>query len=249
MCPQCGCEHERRVSEPNRFCSKACWRAHRQTCPPVGSVACQRCGRPMRRDRANPLCMVCASRCHCGRAKDQRADECLSCGMATKARRQWSGPQRDAIEQASRKASRQRRTRFVDLAWESFRTQKADGRRYAYYWDDQERRRSIYRYQWVWQQAHGPMPPGHDVHHMDLVTDHDDLGNLELLTKQAHWTLHRHDEAWADKMLRARGQQRSPVLQLVCANCGVAFERRASHQRQGVQRTYCSARCRTSHQR
>lgn len=49
--------------------------------------------------------------------------------------------------------------------------------------------RRLHREMWI--DAHGPIPPGFDVHHSDEDKGHNDLGNFELLQKGAHMRHHR----------------------------------------------------------
>lgn len=42
----------------------------------------------------------------------------------------------------------------------------------------------------VWEQAHGPIPPGYHIHHIDGDKLHNDLSNLQLLTPLEHKRLH-----------------------------------------------------------
>lgn len=42
----------------------------------------------------------------------------------------------------------------------------------------------------VWEAANGPVPDGHHVHHRDHVKTHNDLSNLELLSRGAHHIHH-----------------------------------------------------------
>ena len=42
----------------------------------------------------------------------------------------------------------------------------------------------------VWEKAHGPIPPGYQVHHKDENKLNNDLDNLELLDPLTHKRLH-----------------------------------------------------------
>lgn len=46
----------------------------------------------------------------------------------------------------------------------------------------------------VWERAHGPVPAGHVVHHVDEDKQHNELSNLRLLTHLEHKRLHAGDE-------------------------------------------------------
>ena len=58
-----------------------------------------------------------------------------------------------------------------------------NGRRYEVRWHD-GRMRLVHVL--VWEQAHGPKPPGFDIHHKDDDSLNNDLSNLELLSKVDH---------------------------------------------------------------
>lgn len=98
-----------------------------------------------------------------------------------------------------------------------YRTKTVNGRKVSYH-------------RWVWEQAHGPIPPGMIVHHVDGDRRNNDLGNLRLMTHAEHARLHN------DRHPRAK----------VCAACGAAFTpaptKRASAKT-------CSRDCLRSHMR
>jgi len=43
----------------------------------------------------------------------------------------------------------------------------------------------------VWENTHGPIPPGSVIHHRDQNTLNDDLGNLQCLSRKEHLAVHR----------------------------------------------------------
>ena len=48
-----------------------------------------------------------------------------------------------------------------------------------------------YRARVVWVQAHGPIPTGHVIHHINEDTFDDTLENLQAMTRGAHTRLHK----------------------------------------------------------
>jgi hypothetical protein len=164
-------------------------------------------------------------------AKDYRAVECLSCGMSRKAMLQWG----DAAMRAKmlggiRTAQGRRRRRFEDITEDSNWQIKHDGRRYTYYWDEQGRRRAIYRYQWRWRKAHGPIPPGYEVHHRDHDPSNDALDNLSCVSAE----MHRHHHAYHTRL-----NSQTPWWR--CSHCGAIFQQACRGK--GVPRKFCSQAC------
>lgn len=153
---------------------------------------CSKCSKTMRSDRASDLCKACASFCHCGARKDFRATECIRCGHRTSALSQWSkDEQRKKKLNGLALSGLQRRVRYADLTLASFSMVKADGRRFARYWDKNEKLKYPYRYRWVWEQAHGPIPDGMQVHHINGDASDDRLSNLQLVTNSEHQAIHK----------------------------------------------------------
>src|SRR4051812_34508144 len=62
------------------------------------------------------------------------------------------------------------------------RTAKANGRQ----WPE-------YLHRTIWEEAHGPVPAGHHVHHRDENTLNNDISNLSLITATEHLRQHASD--------------------------------------------------------
>lgn len=54
---------------------------------------------------------------------------------------------------------------------------RAEGRRYL-------------KHRYVWEQHHGPIPEGYEVHHIDHNTHNNDISNLSLMRVHEHRSLH-----------------------------------------------------------
>lgn len=52
------------------------------------------------------------------------------------------------------------------------------------------RPRQVMEHVWVWEQAHGPVPAGHDIHHRDDDKLNNALENLQCVTKLEHKRIH-----------------------------------------------------------
>lgn len=119
--------------------------------------------------------------CKCGNRKRSCCRHCRDCSYRNPSTKQIQANQ--AIGEA-------RRIRFEDLT-ESHFTRDNSGRFRTHFWPEGARkRRKLYRYQWVWILAWGPIPEGFDVHHKDGICDRDELGNLELKTHSEHTSHH-----------------------------------------------------------
>jgi hypothetical protein len=56
----------------------------------------------------------------------------------------------------------------------------------------------------VWMLAHGPIPDGYQVHHIDGQRWNNSLDNLELMTISEHTRIHSHEKIGAKRSLEAR---------------------------------------------
>ena len=127
-------------------------------------------------------------------------------------------------------SNRKRRITYDMLTLASFRATKIeDGRKFARYRDENGAVRFIYRYQWVWEQANGPIPDGMDVHHKNEDCTDDRLENLELKTVSAHRKLHA-------------AAMTAKVPTRTCPTCGESFK---VYSRGRINRPdrYCSKLC------
>lgn len=137
-------------------------------------------------------------------------------------------------------------------------------RRYYYPYVGGKRAKGVgLLHQEVWKAAHGPIPPGHDIHHRDGNPLNNDLANLECLTKAEHSARHAaefHDarvehadrirpmaaewhrseegRAWHREHGKRTWEGRHSV-QLDCIECGKTYEARGPR---GDSR-FCSRRC------
>ena len=116
-------------------------------------------------------------------------------------------------------------------AWRYFR--KSDGRWYRKWREPGSRKlHQQLESRWVWEQANGPVPPGHEIHHRDEDQGNNDPGNLECVPFGWHDDHHqrkREDHRTVDGVEERR-----------CQRCGeykplAEFYRRAAGTWQG----YC----------
>lgn len=50
--------------------------------------------------------------------------------------------------------------------------------------------REVRKHRWVWEQAHGPIPDNHDIHHENRDKQDNRVENLQSLSKADHTRLH-----------------------------------------------------------
>jgi len=191
---------------------------------------------------AEGRCKSCLRTCpKCNSRKDHRAELCRSCASTKAALTQWANPDsKQRIAAGLAAGGDLRRRRFCDLKYSDFRMTKPDGRHYTWYWDDQNVRRWMYRYQWVWIQSNGPIPAGCHIHHIDEDCTNDSLCNLQCLTAKAHGS-HHLINGKANMMVVARGGTVTGKTSYVCEACGKVFQ---NYPRGNSPRKYCSQQCR-----
>lgn len=89
----------------------------------------------------------------------------------------------------------------------------------------------------IWEELHGPKPPGHDIHHIDNNPTNNDPSNLICITKSDHKRIHagwiKKDGVWSAKP---------------CGKCGDIFplnEFRVRNERERGPRpfVYCKRCC------
>lgn len=127
------------------------------------------------------------------------------------------------------------------------------------------RKRGVGRlHQEVWKAAHGPIPAGHDIHHLDENPLNNDLANLAALPGAEHHSRHGHGGvvspqaraaaaewhgseaglAWHVEQGRRSWEGRTGVDR-TCAQCGSTFDsvtRRADDR-------FCSNNCKSAWRR
>jgi len=156
---------------------------------------------------------------------------------------QWENPEiRNRMTSAVRAAMEPLRIRFEDITLEGTNWQKkTDGRRYTHYWDG-DRKRYIYRNQWVWMQTNGPIPPGHQIHHKSEDKTDDSIENLQCLPSPKHGRLHMTREK-SLRLVVERGDQIFEDRERVCQHCGKTFLAR-NREKGDIVNKHCSNACR-----
>lgn len=86
--------------------------------------------------------------------------------------------------------------------------------------------RTVQIHRMVWEQAHGPIPPGYIVHHVDHDKRNNDLSNLALMSRQEHSAHHN------DKHPRVK----------TCEVCGTEYEPAPTKRARSKTCTYDCAR-------
>lgn len=65
-----------------------------------------------------------------------------------------------------------------------------------------KRERKLHRR--IWQEANGPIPEGMHIHHIDGSRENNDLSNLQLVTPEEHYKIHKErGDAYAASFLIA----------------------------------------------
>ncbi|MCU9808129.1 HNH endonuclease [Paraclostridium sp. AKS46] len=93
---------------------------------------------------------------------------------------------------------------------DGFRFTMTGGKKYHY---NTTLRKHIHQY--VWEKENGPIPNGHEIHHIDMDTTNNELGNLQLLTIQEHRELHKtlswneERREWARKNVQTKARPKA----------------------------------------
>lgn len=152
----------------------------------IGKGVCDSCGGPAVVGAIVTRCRKCRITCiDCGAPKKKPIG--LRCGSCSQ--RICIISKRPALVEGHRKYAYQHRIRFEDITLESFGPM-GNGRYAARYWNKDDRLVCIYRYQWVWIMANGPISPGCEIHHKNHTPTDDRLENLEEHPMLNHRKLH-----------------------------------------------------------
>lgn len=99
----------------------------------------------------------------------------------------------------------------------------------------------------VWIKANGPIPDGHEIHHVNRCRWDSRLANLEMLTIRDHRVRTQRERTDMDEQRKRSSKQCSAGLKrmwetrepkpLVCAFCGINFEST------GMRAKYCTKKC------
>lgn len=127
-----------------------------------------------------------------------------------------------------------------------------DGRYYTNKWSDKRR-----LHQRVWEDAHGPIPEGYHVHHINEDKADNRLENLECLSPSEHMAKHPCTRPWPKQARDAATEwhrsdegrawhravnlgKKAPRKLFVCIQCGKDFL--AAHSRSGMCDQVCRKR-------
>lgn len=99
----------------------------------------------------------------------------------------------------------------------------------------------------IWKHHYGPIPDGHDVHHIDGDYNNNVPENLAIITRSEHAKLHNHfakvnarpDADEQRKRAREIGWAKAPYRDYKCLECSKDFQSR----RVNLPPKFCSKRC------
>lgn len=100
----------------------------------------------------------------------------------------------------------------------------------------------------IWTDAHGTIPDGYEIHHVDYDRAHNALDNLAVVTEADHQSFHLEEDAkgvpWRQQQGADRSRERDNRLwanrqphDVVCAQCGTVY------QSTGMRARFCTPAC------
>jgi endogenous inhibitor of DNA gyrase (YacG/DUF329 family) len=111
-----------------------------------------------------------------------------------------------------------------------------NGKLYHRYPDSPQRAHRVYftahrgsLHRAIWEDAHGPVPEGYEVHHVDHNPLNNDLSNLAAIPQPEH---------------RSESQAKRELHDYICAECGGAFQ---AYGNRRAERRFCSRKCKQDH--
>ena len=188
-CQQCGtpflAQKHHVAAGRGRFCGRPCWDAAKRT---AVERRCQHCGIPFvafANRVALQRALFCSHRCHSAAAARRLERHCEVCGTAfwPTGQQVRNGGGRFCSARCSQVAHRGPGS----SSWRGGRLARPD-RYVVMKLSDGSRE---YEHRLIWAAAHGPIPDGYEVHHVNGVRHDNRLENLLLLTVAEHRALHR----------------------------------------------------------
>lgn len=103
---------------------------------------------------------------------------------------------------------------------------------------------TILAHRWVWESINGPIPVGMEIHHKDKDKSHNEIENLEIVSRSDHQKIHAKEQSQKDQLDKVRPiewlrseEGRKSVSQkgkevwenrgfhiITCENCGIEKE-------------------------